>query len=492
MTKQINKIFVLSVKGNYSDIGSRLDDLDLPYQVSYEVIDGIIGKETNMEYNEYPWALTEMNPWNEWWERPMLDGEVGCALGHYNMWKQAYDEGHEVCMFLEEDFEGVRSLSDLGMIPDDIDGLYLGRRRVPNHEWLYDKPEERYNDNWVYPQYSYNAHAYILTREGLRKLLYDYNLIDNLMPLDEFLISTINLHPRQDIREFVKPTLKFIAPPTDDDNWIAQTSMDIESGNEYGTSLTEDITRLERSIKFDMVYIITLDTSNENYEKLTNRLEELGLPNDVPIRMWRGTNGKEEFDTIEKREQMGIKFYDGWKVDSENNWWTRPVTVGEAGGVHSHIRIWEDVVEREYNNVLILEDDFNPKQKFHWNTFDELKDYDLYLIFLSRLLIKGNDTNVGLESWVKPSYSYQTLCYVLNYDGAKKLVETNVPILKQNIIVSDEFLPATYTTHPREDIRKMFIQNMNVLAFKSNPVLQDRYEAANNSQTSPIEGIDFN
>ena len=55
MTKQINKIFVLSVKGNYSDIGSRLDDLDLPYQVPYEVIDGIIGKETDMEYNEYPW-----------------------------------------------------------------------------------------------------------------------------------------------------------------------------------------------------------------------------------------------------------------------------------------------------------------------------------------------------------------------------------------------------------------------------------------------------
>ena len=101
------------------------------------------------------------------------------------------------------------------------------------------------------------------------------------------------------------------------------------------------------------------------------------------------------------------------------------------------------------------------------------------------------DTNVGLESWVKPSYSYQTHCYVLNYDGAKKLVETNVPTLKQNIIVSDEFLPATYTTHPREDIRKMFIQNMNVLALKSNPVIQDRYEAANNSQTSPIKGIDF-
>ena len=41
-----------------------------------------------MEYR-VPMGLTEMNPWNEWWERPMLDGEVGCALGHYNMWKQA-------------------------------------------------------------------------------------------------------------------------------------------------------------------------------------------------------------------------------------------------------------------------------------------------------------------------------------------------------------------------------------------------------------------
>ena len=106
------------------------------------------------------------------------------------------------------------------MIPNDIDGLYLGRRRVPNHEWLYGEPEQNYNDNWVHPQYSYNAHAYILTREGLRKLLYDYDFINNLMPLDEFLISTINLHPRKDIREFIKPTLKFIAPPTNEDNWI--------------------------------------------------------------------------------------------------------------------------------------------------------------------------------------------------------------------------------------------------------------------------------
>ena len=91
-----------------------------------------------MEY-QYPWALTEMNPWNEWWERQCqmkLDALVT------TIWKQCHDEGHEVCMFLEEDFKGVKSLFDLGMIPNDIDGLYLGRRRVPNHEWLYGEPEQ--------------------------------------------------------------------------------------------------------------------------------------------------------------------------------------------------------------------------------------------------------------------------------------------------------------------------------------------------------------
>ena len=77
--KTINKIFVLSVRSNYLDIKSRLDTLDLPYQIPYEVIDGIIGVETDMSYGEYPWALP--TTWNEWWERPMLEGEIGCALG---------------------------------------------------------------------------------------------------------------------------------------------------------------------------------------------------------------------------------------------------------------------------------------------------------------------------------------------------------------------------------------------------------------------------
>ena len=52
MTKKINKIFVLSVKGNYNDIGNRLDELDLSYEVPYEIVDGIIGRETDMEYSE--------------------------------------------------------------------------------------------------------------------------------------------------------------------------------------------------------------------------------------------------------------------------------------------------------------------------------------------------------------------------------------------------------------------------------------------------------
>ena len=57
--------------------------------------------------------------------------------------------------------------------------------------------------------------------------------------------------------------------------------------------------------------------------------------------------------------------------------------------------------------------------------------------------------------------------------------------------MSDEFLPSTYTTHPREDIRNMYQRNISALAYRHNPITQLRFEALGNSLTSPIVGIDY-
>ena len=66
-----------------------------------------------------------------------------------------------------------------------------------------------------------------------------------------------------------------------------------------------------------------------------------------------------------------------------------------------------------------------------------------------------------------------------------------VPTFKNNIIPLDEFLPSTYSVHPRKDIRDMFIQNMNAVAHIGNPITQFRNETNGGSMTAPIKGIDY-
>lgn len=245
----------------------------------------------------------------------------------------------------------------------------------------------------------------------------------------------------------------------------------------------------------DKIYVITLDHSQESYNSILDRIGVLNLPEPIPYEIIQGVNGRELFVTEEGRSTYGIKFYDNW-VQSGSPWWGRGVTTGEAGGICSHIKIWEDVHKNGYNRVLILEDDFVPTGPFDWNSLNELTDYDYDIAFLSRILQGQHngvvDSKIGLKSWVKPGYSFQTHSYILTNTGVEKLVSTNLKTLKENIIVSDEFLPATYTWHPRQDLRSMYNQNMNAVAYIDGQCIrQSRFEAINNSLTSPIEGIDY-
>ena len=85
----------------------------------------------------------------------------------------AYAKGYEATLFLEDDFvedistpwEHVQQLLDMG-----YDLIYLGRNALkPELE----KPIEGIL-GWVEPDYSYNAHAYVLSKKAIQILVEEY------------------------------------------------------------------------------------------------------------------------------------------------------------------------------------------------------------------------------------------------------------------------------------------------------------------------------
>lgn len=103
---KINKAFVLNLNSKNEKLKNKLNSLNIQYKFKWEIIVGVNGTSTDIKWKPFStWKLKD-HP-NNWWNRDIKEGEIGCAIGHYLMWKQAYEEGHELCMFLEEDFNQI-------------------------------------------------------------------------------------------------------------------------------------------------------------------------------------------------------------------------------------------------------------------------------------------------------------------------------------------------------------------------------------------------
>ena len=247
-------------------------------------------------------------------------------------------------------------------------------------------------------------------------------------------------------------------------------------------------------MKIDKVYFVSLDLTEEFIDDMISRLTYLTVPHPTEWECIEPVNGRTDLATIEDREKMGVKFYDKWNI-GEGTMWNRDVTVGEAGCTLSHIRVWLDAYENGYEKILVLEEDFNPLRQIDWSLCDILDYYDYDFLYLGRkprkLIEDVEDLEIGLDDFVLPGASFNTQAYIITRKGIKKIIKYNLDTLMQNMIVVDEFLTATYTWHPRKDIRNMYFQNMFAIATRYDWVGQTRFPQLGNSQTEPIEGIDF-
>uniref|UniRef100_A0AAX7UTQ0 Glycosyl transferase family 25 domain-containing protein n=1 Tax=Astatotilapia calliptera TaxID=8154 RepID=A0AAX7UTQ0_ASTCA len=170
-------------------------------------------------------------------------------------------------------------------------------------------------------------------------------------------------------------------------------------------------------------------------------------------------------------QRLGIEMLPGYKDPYSG----RVLTRGEIGCFLSHHSIWTQVVERDLQKVLVLEDDvrFEPRfkrrlQAIMDDTDNTQLDWDLIYVGRKRMQVQQPERSVeGVNNLVEADYSYWTLGYALSHRGARKLLAAQ-PLPK--MLPVDEFLPIMFNKHPNVEYMSHFGPR-DLKAFSVEPLL---------------------
>ena len=168
-------------------------------------------------------------------------------LSHYECIVNGYNDGYQNILIFEEDFYTLGKFptqTELNAIPSDASLVYLDR-----HQNCPDWDEERINDYVTKVGYSYNNHAYIVTRKGMKEII-DSAILDNIIVSDEFFPAINGTSDRKDaVKIFHNPNFQAYAL---NGGYFGQTS------NPQVNSLTE----------FTPEYVNDLDKEEVKHEIL--------------------------------------------------------------------------------------------------------------------------------------------------------------------------------------------------------------------------------
>ncbi|XP_064539541.1 glycosyltransferase 25 family member [Drosophila montana] len=215
-------------------------------------------------------------------------------------------------------------------------------------------------------------------------------------------------------------------------------------------------------LNLDNIFMINLQRRPERRRKMEQLFVELGLQ----VEHFAAVDGKQL--NAQLVQEMGISFLPGY----EDPYHHRPMTMGEIGCFLSHYRIWQQIVQRQLRQVLILEDDIRFEPYFTGSAQRVLQqaskfDYDLIYFGRKRLKDESEPWVEGTDSLVHVGYSYWTLAYVITLRGAEKLLAVK-PLEK--LIPVDEFLPVMFGRHPQKNLSEAF-EPRNLIAFSAAPML---------------------
>jgi GR25 family glycosyltransferase involved in LPS biosynthesis len=270
---KVDKIYIVSLEaGNpvkQKEIVGKLDILleDHP-SVGYEIVQAYDGRNGKVPEYCTPYANWKIEGHeNDWWNRDILGGEVGCSISHYMCWQKQITDNEETCLILEEDFFPVGKLIDLVLPKVEWDLAWLGR-------YVFDAESEKQIDQyWVRPNRSYNTHAYVIKKKTAETYLNEYDFINNLVPLDEFTCATFYEHPREDISKLFPVKIKSIALK---DEIVIQKRPDGESTVENSEPISTQI-ESESGETFEILDTSDWEAWKEKYVNLTMAQGEYDL-----------------------------------------------------------------------------------------------------------------------------------------------------------------------------------------------------------------------
>ncbi len=97
----VSPIFVISLARateRRADISRRLD----AFGISYQIMDAVDGDTLDMSSLQ---SRLRQDKAKKYYGAPLLSGEIGCYLSHYNLWQQMVEEKIETALILEDDVE---------------------------------------------------------------------------------------------------------------------------------------------------------------------------------------------------------------------------------------------------------------------------------------------------------------------------------------------------------------------------------------------------
>jgi len=199
---KLNHILIININNPYDSLLHRLESIKNIPSTNFNVLDSINGWELE-KGKPSPYAFKVADWWKlpdhefRFYNRDMTPGEVGCALSHYDAVKVAYDAGHKNVLILEEDFVPVDfPRPDMFReLPSDWSMVYLGR-----HANWDESKELKVGNHLTRVGYSYNNHAYILSRKGMEEVL-ESGWLNNLIPTDEFYPALHGTTDRMDVQK---------------------------------------------------------------------------------------------------------------------------------------------------------------------------------------------------------------------------------------------------------------------------------------------------